>query len=139
MRLLVLALLAAASPALAQSDADTAPAEAASAAADPAPVDSALVGEWRLESVVEGGEMEDYGVDLQAMTCVFSAEGRARVSMMAVQDGETMSRQRVFRFDAAGGTLTKESGVEIEYRLLGDRRLEIQDGDMVVHLVRADA
>ena len=141
MRALAFALLAVAAPALAQSSADTSASvelPAAEQAAE-APVDSALVGEWRLSSVVEGGRLDDYGVDIQAMTCSFSSDGRARVSMMAVQDGESMSRQRAFEFDAAGGVLTEENGHTVRYRVLDDGQLEVHDGEMVIRLVRADA
>ena len=134
MRALVLALLAAAVPAAAQASADAPPPLVVTAEA---PVDSALVGEWTLESVVEAGHLGDYGVDLQAMTCVFSADGQARVSMMAVQDGETMSRQRSFDFEAEGGTLTEDNGDEIQYRVLDDGQLELQDDEVVIRLVRA--
>ena len=137
MRPLALVLLAVAAPALAQSSVDTAAVRVAPTAE--APVDSALVGEWRLSSVVEDGKLEDYGVDIQAMTCTFSADGRARISMMAVQDGESMSRQRSFEFDAADGTLTEEGGNRVQYRVLEDGHLEIQDGEMVILLVRAGA
>ena len=134
MRALVLALLAAAVPAAAQASADAPPPLVVTAEA---PVDSALVGEWTLESVVEAGHLGDYGVDLQAMTCVFSADGQARVSMMAVQDGETMSRQRTFDFEAEDGTLTEDTGDEVQYRVLEDGQLEIQDGEMIIRLARA--
>ena len=134
MRALVLALLAAAVPAAAQASADAPP---PAVVVTEAAVDSALVGEWTLESVVEPGQLDDYGVDLQAMTCTFSAEGEARVSMMAVQDGETMSRQRTFDFEAEDGTLTEDTGDEVQYRVLEDGQLEIQDGEMIIRLARA--
>lgn len=138
MRVYALALAALATPALAQSSVDTPIAPVPAAKAE-APVDSALVGEWRLESVVEGGKLEDYGVDIQVMTCQFSADGQARVSMMAVQDGESMSHQRTFGFEAVSGTLVEENGKRVQYRVLDDGHLEIRDGEMVLQLVRADA
>ena len=133
MRPLALALVALATPALAQSSVRAPTVQTAPA------VDPALVGEWTLADVVAGGPLDDYGVDVQAMTCAFKADGQARVSMMAIQDGESMSRQRAFAFQAADGTLTEESGEVIHYRVLDDGQLELVDDGMVVRLVRADA
>ena len=104
MRLLVLALAALATPALAQSSVGAPTVQAAPVAPT---VDPVLVGEWTLSAVVTGGTLDAYGVDVQAMTCVFTADGQARVSMRAVQDQEPMARQRAFAFQAADGTLTR--------------------------------
>ncbi len=133
MRLLALVLVALATPALAQSSA-RAPAVQAAPTVDPA-----LVGEWTLSEVVDPGSLDDYGVDVQAVTCVFTADGQAEVSMTAEQDGDPMSRRRAFGFEAAGGTLTEEGGDVVYYRVLAADELELVADGMVIHLLRADA
>ena len=133
MRTLALAALAAlATPALAQTG-PVAPntVEAANG------VDPALVGEWRLVEVVAPGVLGDYGVEIQAITCRFSADGRAHMSMAAVQDGDTMSRQREFDFETEGQEIVEDGGDRVTYRVTDDGRLELTDDEMVVRLARS--
>ena len=143
MRTLALALVALATPAFAQAGPVVGPDTVQ--AADPA-VDPALVGEWTLARVVEPGALGDYGVEIQAMTCLFSADGHARVSMAAVQDGDTMSRQREFEFETEAAMdgpadvleIVEASGDRrVAYRLTDDGLLELTDDGMVILLVRA--
>lgn len=121
--------------------------EAATAATDttalaveaPAQVDSALVGAWTLDEVVEAGVLAEFGVEVQAMTCVFSADGQAEISMTAVQDGETLFRDRSFAFSTDDGTIVEDDGDAVPYRLLEDGSMELADGEMVIRFVRAVA
>lgn len=136
--LLLFAVLA--TPAFAQSTPDAPAPEvvADTAAADTAAVDGALVGEWTLDEVVAPGPMGDYGVEIQTLTCRFSADGQAQVSMAAVQDGDTMSRVRKFAFTTEDGQMVEDNGDRVAYRLLDDGALQMTDGQMVIRLVRAD-
>ena len=134
MRTIALALLALATPALAQTGPEVRTDKAEVAAP---PVDAALVGEWTLERVVAPGVMGTYGVTIQAMTCRFSADGQAHVSMAAVQDGDTMSRQRAFAFETEGQEIVEDSGARVAYRVTEDGLLELTDDEMVILFARA--
>ncbi len=139
MRLFLALLLAA--PAVAQSSVDTPvavpTAEPARLGAEAAAVDSALVGAWTLDAVTRPGVLAAFGVDVQAMTATFSADGEARIVMTAVQDGEAMFRDRAFLFVTDGGQILEENAEPLVYIFLDDGALELIDGDMVVRFVRA--
>ncbi len=122
-----------ATPALAQSSVEEAPpVEVEQQAA----VDSLLVGEWELDELTAPGMLAAYGFDVQAMTCVFSAEGEAVISMAAVQDGDSISRARTFTFRTEGGEILEDGDTPVAYRILDDGSLEITDDGMVIRFVR---
>ena len=131
----LLVVLVLAAPALAQSSAEAPPPVEQPAEAR---VDSALVGAWTLDEVSEPGLMAAYGVRVQAMTCQFTADGRAEIVMTAMQDGEAIVRDRAFDFETAGGQIvSEEDGDAVGYRILDDGALELTDDGMVVRFVRA--
>ena len=135
MRTFALAALAVlATPAMAQTGPEAGPDTAGVVAP---PVDAVLVGEWTLERVVEPGILGAYGVTIQAMTCRFSADGQARVSMAAVQDGDTMSREREFGFETENQEIVEDSGYRVAYRVTEDGLLELVDDEMVILFARA--
>ena len=130
---LVLLALALATPALAQSSAEEGtPIEAA----EQVTVDPALVGEWELDEMTAPGVLAAYGVDVKTMTCTFSADGQAEVSMTAVQDGDPIARTRSFSFRTEDGKILEEGDEPVGYRILDDGALEITDDEMVIRFVR---
>lgn len=140
MRTLVLTAAVLAVPAVAQSDPEPAPPPTTPPAtvAEAEDVDAALVGEWKLEEVVEAGRLGEMDVAVEEMTCMFRAEGTARVEMEMVQDLDPLSHERTFSFDTEEGKIMVEGDDPVGYRFLSDGRLEMTTTDgLVVRLVRA--
>ena len=142
MRLLALAAVVLAVPAVAQSD--VAPAPPTEPVASPvldvavtSEVDAALVGAWTLEEVAEVGRLGDLGVEVEDMTCAFSAEGTATVEMEMVQDLDPLTRERTFEYDTEGGLIVVEGDDPVQYQILEDGRLQMTTTDgLVVRMVR---
>lgn len=141
MRFLLAVLLAA--PVMAQSSTETPVAvppvetEVVDPAPQPVTVDPALIGEWTLDEMTSPGVLASFGVDVQSMTAVFSADGQAKISMTAVQDGETMFRDRTFTFRTEDGDILEEGDEPVSYQIWDDGALQLTDGEMVIRFVRA--
>lgn len=132
-RLVLLALILS-TPALAQSSTEEAPpVEAVETQPD---VDPALVGAWELDELTAPGVLAAYGVDVQTMTCLFTSAGEAEIAMLAIQDGDPISRTRSFSFRTEGGEILEEGDTPVSYRILEDGSLEITDDEMVIRFVR---
>ena len=131
----LLLALALATPAAAQATPDTLAAEVARAQPE-ASVDPALVGEWTLDEMTAPGVLAAYGVDVEEMTCTFSADGQAQVAMTAVQDGDPISRTRSFSFRTEDGEIIEDGDDPILYRILEDGSLELTDDEMVIRFAR---
>lgn len=139
MRFLLVLLLAA--PVVAQSSPENSavqfPVETEGDAPVQEIVDPMLVGDWTLDEVTAGGILAQFGVNVQAMTATFSAAGQAEIVMTAVQDGETLFRERAFSFTTNEGRILEENEDPVDYAILEDGSLVLTDDEMVIRFVRA--
>lgn len=137
MRFLLALLLAA--PVMAQSSTETPapPVEAVEPETEAVTIDPALVGAWTLDQVTAPGVLASFGVDVQSMTATFSADGQAKIAMTAVQDGETLFRDRTFAFSTDDGKILEDGDDPVVYMILEDGALELIDNEMVIRFVRA--
>lgn len=135
MRLLLALLLA--TPVLAQTSAPAATPVAGLTQTEAVTIDSTLIGSWTLDEVTDPGVLGRFGVDVQSMTATFSEDGQAEIAMTAVQDGETLFRNRTFSFSTEDGQILEEGGDPVVYMFLEDGALELIDGQMVIRFVRA--
>lgn len=125
MRALLAALLLA-TPVLAQSTPEEPP---------PAPppvqaqaIDPSLVGTWELDETVDLGFLGRMDVEVQAMRCVFRADGTADVAMTVEQDQDTTATAKTFGFSTEDGTIVTDTDDQpVRYQILEDGRLEIRD------------
>ncbi len=104
-----------------------------------AAIDPGLVGEWVLATVERHGTIEDFGAEVDDMTCDFGADGSAHVMLEIEQDQDTMTRDRSFHFVTLDGRIVADQGPAVSYEVIdGDEiRLTTPDG-LVVHLRRSD-
>ena len=123
MRALLVAL-ALSAPALAQSTSDE-PA-APPAVAEAASGDGAVVGTWALDETDALGYLGELGVEIEAMTCAFRADGTADVAMTVTQDQETSASARTFTFATVDGRIVADNDV-MRYEVLEDGRLRMSD------------
>lgn len=139
MRLLALAAVVLAAPAVAQSDPE--PAEPiASPILDvtvTSEVDAALVGAWTLEEVAQEGRLGELGVEVEDMRCAFDAQGTATVAMEMVQDLDPLSMERTFEYETEDGLIVVEGDDPVQYQILEDGRLQMTTANgLVVRMVR---
>ncbi|MGB3543355.1 lipocalin family protein [Rubrivirga sp.] len=137
MRALVFALLVSA-PVLAQASIEVVP-DSLEAAPAVDLVDPLLVGTWTLDRVEDGGRIGEMGADVEAMTCVFDADGTGHVTMTLMQDLETIEREQTFDFETASGRIITDSDDQpVVYQIMEDGRLELRHpGGLVLHMERS--
>lgn len=119
------ALLTLAAPAFAQSAAPVAP-----VAVDD--VDLALVGEWELAAVEDGGVMDELDAEIESLWLRIESDGDATVQMEVVQDLETVERQDAFHCTTEGGQILPSDRPAIAYEVLGDGEIRLKDSKGVV-------
>lgn len=125
---LAAAALLVVAPAYAQASEDVAP-----------DVDTKLVGEWRLIEVGDHGELGEFGAEIEAMRCTFTADGEAQVHIEVMQDRDTHQKAVAFEFVTEGGQIVPDDAAPVQYTVLGSDLLELRDArGLVVRLVRAD-
>ena len=102
-------------------------------------VDPLLVGIWTLDAVESHGEIGAMGADVEAMRCVFEADGQGHVTMTLMQDLDTIEREREFEFETEAGRIVTDSDDQpVVYQILEDGRLELRHpGGLTLHLERA--
>ena len=119
------ALLTLAAPALAQSTAPAVPV----ATGD---VDLALVGEWELVAVEDGGVMDELDAEIESLWLRIESDGDATVQMEVVQDLETVERQDAFHCTTEGGQILTTDRPAIAYEVLDDGEIRLKDSKGVV-------
>ena len=102
-----------------------------------APLDPALVGEWRLLMVEEAGAIGRFGGEIEAMTCEFEADGSAEVHVAVMQDRDVHEHERAFQFTTEDGAIVRPGMPPVRYEVHGGDLLVLRDeAGLVVHLVR---
>lgn len=122
------ALVLAAVPASAQATTDEPPVEART-------VDAALVGDWALLRVSDGGAMGRFGAEVEGMWASFGADGSGEVRVEVTQDDERHDQTKTFQFSTRGGQIVSDSGPPVTYEVLGSDLLVLRDpAGLVVEL-----